>query len=162
MVTSRRPGKAVLRHVHRTTRNKDEGQGTPQGAPLSPLLANWYMRRFVLGCLGTHLSRKNVQKFCESLSECAGRNTTHREPWEIVEALNRQLRGWANYFHLGMVSPAYRCVDNHVTRRLRQWLCTKHKEPSRGVARFPDAYLYETLGLIKLRARATTSRVRTA
>jgi RNA-directed DNA polymerase len=33
----------------RTTRNKDEGRGTPQGAPLSPLLANLYMRRFVLG-----------------------------------------------------------------------------------------------------------------
>ena len=35
--------------VHRTTRNKDEGRGSPQGAPLSPLLANLYMRRFVLG-----------------------------------------------------------------------------------------------------------------
>jgi len=36
-------------HTQRTTRNKDEGRGTPQGAPLSPLLANLYMRRFVLG-----------------------------------------------------------------------------------------------------------------
>ena len=33
----------------RTTRNKDVGRGTPQGAPISPLLANLYMRRFVLG-----------------------------------------------------------------------------------------------------------------
>jgi group II intron reverse transcriptase/maturase len=36
-------------HRHRTTRNKDEGLGVPQGAPISPLLSNLYMRRFVLG-----------------------------------------------------------------------------------------------------------------
>ena len=33
----------------RTTRNKDERRGSPQGSPLSPLLANIYMRRFILG-----------------------------------------------------------------------------------------------------------------
>jgi RNA-directed DNA polymerase len=33
----------------RTTRNKDEHRGTPQGGVLSPLLANLYMRRFVVG-----------------------------------------------------------------------------------------------------------------
>jgi group II intron reverse transcriptase/maturase len=34
---------------HRTTRARDEHRGTPQGPPLSPLLSNLYMRRFVLG-----------------------------------------------------------------------------------------------------------------
>lgn len=34
---------------HRTTRNKDQGRGTPPGAPRSPLLATLYLRRVVLG-----------------------------------------------------------------------------------------------------------------
>ena len=33
----------------RTTRSKDSKRGSPQGAPISPLLSNLYMRRFILG-----------------------------------------------------------------------------------------------------------------
>jgi hypothetical protein len=217
-------------HVHRTTRNRDEGRGTPQGSPISPLLSNLYMRRFVLGwktlgheqrlqarivnyaddfviccrgtaeqamsvmrtlmarikltvneqktrmchvpeesfdflgytfgrCykptggrpyIGTTPSRKKVQKLCESISEQTRRNLTFLDPAEIVDRLNRRLRGWANYFCLGPVSKAYRSVDHHATRRLRQWLCAKHQQPGQGTSLFPDEYLTETLGLLRL------------
>lgn len=33
----------------RTTQARDQRRGIPQGSPISPLLANIYMRRFVLG-----------------------------------------------------------------------------------------------------------------
>ena len=41
----------------RTTRNKDEGKGTPQGGVASPLLANLYMRRFIMGWKLNHEER---------------------------------------------------------------------------------------------------------
>jgi RNA-directed DNA polymerase len=55
----------------------------------------------------------------------------------LVAALNRKINGWANYFCLGPVSQAYRAVEQHTRRRLRQWLCVKHKEWAGGLCVFP-------------------------
>jgi group II intron reverse transcriptase/maturase len=215
---------------HRTTRNKDEHRGTPQGAPISPCLSNLYMRRFVLGwktlghaerlkaqivnyaddfviccrgtaeeamhamrtmmeklkltvnetktricrlpgesfdflgytigrChstktgrtyLGTCPSKKRVTRLCRAISEMTSRRWTPLDAQDRVEKLNRMLTGWANYFRLGPVSKAYRAVDAHTRYRMRQWLCRKHKVRNMGIARFPDEYLYQELGLVRL------------
>jgi RNA-directed DNA polymerase len=42
----------------RTTEAKDKGRGTPQGSPISPLLSNLYMRRFVLMWKKLRLERR--------------------------------------------------------------------------------------------------------
>src|SRR5208282_3259356 len=42
----------------RTTEARDHRRGIPQGSPLSPLLANLYMRRFVLGWKKLGLERR--------------------------------------------------------------------------------------------------------
>jgi RNA-directed DNA polymerase len=42
----------------RTTEAKDSKRGIPQGSPLSPLLANLYMRRFVLGWKKLELDKR--------------------------------------------------------------------------------------------------------
>ena len=206
------------------------GKGTPQGAPISPLLANLYMRRFILGwkhlgyerwlqayivnyaddfvivcrqraeeaytamaklmsvlkleinrdktricrlpadtfdflgytfgrCystrtgkvyLGTRPSKKKVAAIMDKISHLTNRQSRHHETAVKVEELNALMRGWGNYFCLGPVSKAYRAVDAHTGKRLRQWLCKKHKKQGRGTGSYPDEYLYKSLGLIRL------------
>jgi hypothetical protein len=216
---------------HRTTQNHDAGRETPQGAPISPLLSNLYMRRFILGwktlghqqrlgakivnyaddfvicCRGTadnamrvmqdmmtrlkltvnetktHLcrlpdesfdflgytfgrcyspktgraylgtlpSKKKVQRLCREVSELTSNRRMFMDVEKQVAAINRKLTGWANYFSQGPVSRIYSAVDNHTVRRLRQWLCRKHKVKGHGVSRFSAEYLYLELGLVRLR-----------
>jgi RNA-directed DNA polymerase len=68
----------------------------------------------------------------------------------MIGELNLMLKGWANYFRLGSVSKAYESVDSHVRNRLRQWLGRKHKIKGRVENQFPDEYLYQQLGVIRL------------
>ncbi len=213
-----------------TSRARRERKGTPQGAPISPLASNLYMRRFVLGwkalgfarrfrseivnyaddlcvlgkappadmlaaveqlmdglklpvnerktrCLrcpeepleflgyrigrnyrphgkgayiGTRPSKASVQSVCRKVSDMTTREWGWQSPEVMVERLNRMMTGWANYFCLGQVGPAYHVVDQHTGRRLRQWLCRKHKLKSRGFVRFKNHRLYEDYGLIQL------------
>ena len=106
--------------------------------------------------LGTKPSVKKVRRICDEISERTGRHTTLLSVEEMVAHLNRMLAGWANYFCLGPVSPAYRAIDRHVCRRLRQWLCAKHKVQGRGTARFPDEHLHQVLRLARLGPRTRT------
>lgn len=220
--------------MKRTNRAKREKRGIPQGAPLSPLLSNLYMRRFVLGwkvlghaqhldahivnfaddyviccrrgnapaamqamrtmmsrlklhvnetktqtrrvpdesveflgyrigrCystqtgrayLGTQPSKKSVRRVLRTVSELTRRRYTLLEAERVVGRLNRLLMGWGNYFCLGPVSKAYKAVDAHTRYRLRWWLCAKHKRPGRGTNIYPDQFLYDTLGLVRLSVR---------
>ncbi|MFZ1098207.1 MAG: hypothetical protein WAN26_02240, partial [Steroidobacteraceae bacterium] len=59
-------------------------------------------------------------------------------------------------FCLGPVSKSYRALDRYTIRRLRRWLCHKHKVGSQGYTRFPDAYFYTRLGLVRLRLLTQT------
>jgi len=56
--------------------------------------------------------------------------------------------------HLNPSCPikAPQSVDAHCCYRLRQWLCRKHKVRGTGTGRYPDEYLYGTLGLVRLAA----------
>jgi hypothetical protein len=54
------------------------------------------------------------------------------------------------------VSVVYRALDQYTIRRLRRWLCHKHKVRNSGHTRFPDRYFYTPLGLVRLRLLTQT------
>ena len=80
----------------------------------------YYSPRTGRAYLGTAPSKKRVARVCAAISEATGRDRTLLDAGAVVGQLNRTLVGWANYFRLGPVSKAYRAVDQHALRRLRQ------------------------------------------
>ena len=217
----------------RTNRGRKERKGTPQGAPISPLASNLYMRRFVLGwkvlgyarrfgssivnyaddlcvlgkapaaemlagverlmgglklaineqktrCLrcpeeafeflgyrigrihrptgrgsyiGTRPGKASVQSICRRISELTTPRYGLLATEVVVERLNRTITGWANYYSLGNVSPAYSAVHRHAFKRFRQWLCRKHKVKTGKFVRFSDQRLRDNYGLFHLTRR---------
>ena len=109
-----------------------------------------YSTRTGRAYLGTRASQKRIQRVCDEVSEQTQRSTLGERTEDLVAGLNRKLRGWANYFSLGPVSKAYRAVDSHTRHRLRQWLVRKHKKAGAGTGAYPDEYLDEKLGLLRL------------
>ena len=106
--------------------------------------------------LGTTPSKKRVQRICRAISEETGRNKTLLEQETVIEALNRMMVGWANYFCLGPVSKAYRAIERHARKRLRQWLCAKHDLQWPAMKHYPVAALHDSLGLARLTPRTSS------
>jgi RNA-directed DNA polymerase len=116
-------------------------------------IGRYYSRKTGKAHLGTGPAKKSVQRMVEMVRHETRRQVTQQEVEQIVQRLNRKLEGWANYFQLGCISPAYQAIDRYTNRRLRRWLCDKHKVKSRGLILFSDHYLWKELGLIQLTVR---------
>jgi RNA-directed DNA polymerase len=94
---------------------------------------------------------KSLKKIKARLTELTGRNLTVIPLGDIVENVNRSLRGWANYFHYRNSSEVMSKVRQHAEDRLRTHLMKRHKIRNRKAALccFPRRDLYERYGLYK-------------
>ena len=110
----------------------------------------YYSPRTGRAYFGTTPSKQRVQRVCAAISQSTRRSQTQLDRETVVTILNRLIIGWANYFRLGLVSNAYRAVDRHSRRRLRQWLCAKHQLRGPGTMRYPDDLLHHQFGLVRL------------
>jgi RNA-directed DNA polymerase len=99
--------------------------------------------------IGTRPSAKRVARLRDEIRELTDCRYLRADVEDRVGRLNRVLRGWSNYFCLGAVSRAYGALNRHSRQRLRRWLCAKHKVKG-GMKRYPDRYLHEVLGLVRL------------
>jgi len=94
--------------------------------------------------------KRSIQHMVRKIHALTAEAMVWQETTVLVGKLNRMLRGWANYFQVGSVSRAYRALDSYTTMRLRRWLRNKHKVRRSGGMAYPDAYLYDTLRLVRL------------
>ena len=119
------------------------------GEPLEETLNRKAVSEVLSRCLVSHyilLTYKTI------LHESSTGVNTFLELSYIIPLLN----GWANYFSLGQVSPAYATIDRHATRRLRQWLSRKHKVRAGKTVRFPDKRLWKEWELTRLGPRTAS------
>lgn len=111
--------------------------------------------------IGTKPSRKAIHQLIRSIHDETTPQWYASDPEIRVAVLNRKLRGWANYFDQGPVVKVYQTIQDYTEVRLRRWLMRRSKRRGTGYRRYPDEYLYEKLGLIKLpRSRTDQSNAK--
>lgn len=95
-------------------------------------------------------SKKALNREREKLRQMTGPKQSHTPLPELIQKLNRHLKGWGNYFSIGYPRHARRQINAHVRERLTRHL---QRRSQRGYRLPPDLSYYAYLqqkGLIYL------------
>jgi RNA-directed DNA polymerase len=109
--------------------------------------------------LNVEPSRKSLQRERDAVNGLTDRRQGCMPIPQLIQRLNRQMKGWANYFSYGYPRQAYRKINWHVGYRLANHL--KHHRSQRPY-RLPEGVSYydhlQRLGLEFLRIPSRQSR----
>jgi group II intron reverse transcriptase/maturase len=100
--------------------------------------------------IGTRPSKRAVKRLIRAIHDATMRRWYADEPINRIKRLNTMIWGWAAYFNQGPVVPIYRTIRLYTERRVRRWLMRRSGRRGTGYRQYPDAHLYEGLGLYKL------------
>jgi RNA-directed DNA polymerase len=103
--------------------------------------------------IGTRPSKEALRKLRREIHDQTTGQWHASQPEARVAVINQKLRGWAGYFDQGPVLKAYHVIQTYTERRLRRWLMRRRQKRGTGYRQYPDEYLYERLGLLKLASR---------
>jgi len=101
------------------------------------------------GYLHAEPSGKSRQALRQKLGQHLNYRTHGRSAREVVEEVNRILRGWAGYFHCFNSVQAMKRMGDYSRNRLRRWLWRKHA-CRRGLWTYTDEQLHQHYGLHEL------------
>jgi group II intron reverse transcriptase/maturase len=97
-------------------------------------------------------SKRAEQRIKDRVTELTARRRTPVALRDMIGEVNHALRGWSGYFHYRNCSTVLGRVKTHAEERMRTQLRRRHKLQSRaqGYLRFPNAHVYDHLGLFKV------------
>ena len=76
-------------------------------------------------------SEKALKKEREKLHEMTNHQQVCKPMPELIEGLNRHLKGWKNYFDFGYPRLAFREINSYIRERLAQHLRRRSQRPFR-------------------------------
>jgi group II intron reverse transcriptase/maturase len=103
----------------------------------------------VKGHLNAYISPKVLDRFRDRVRELT-RRTAGVSFLVMVGRLNEYLRGWGEYFKRAQASGVLDRLDQWVARRVRAYRAKRWRNMY--WRRYPDQYLYDQLGLVRLYA----------
>jgi RNA-directed DNA polymerase len=105
-------------------------------------------------------SRKSEEQFRDEVREITSRKSHCVPQHEVLERVNRYVRGWVNYFHLHNSTRVFVRQRFFLEQRMRKYLQGRRQVKGFGFRRWPSAKLYKEFGLYAIPQHAPYRRTR--